>query len=163
MSLDVISAAMPSLAKYFRMSVDSPRLLIQSSSSSQYGLGCVLAGAARRRIDLASLLLQLLIGKARRLRLKSEVGRHRRPPVHHDRAAQLATVLVEILFGFHVDNNRRADEGRRERRRPRPGISDDAQVPAARSSRSHSAEDPIRGPCGRTGSSATCSSPHFDN
>ena len=50
------------------------------------------------------------------------------PAVHHDGAAQLPAVLVEIVLGFHFDDDRRASKRRRDRRRPGARITGDPHV-----------------------------------
>ena len=80
----------------------------------------------RRRLDVAFELLQLVVGQSVGNGLKSDVNRLG-APVHHNRAAQLAAILVEVVLRLHLDDNRSARQWRRRRRRPRPRIAGDAK------------------------------------
>ena len=83
--------------------------------------------ALRRRIDLAFLLLELLVGQPLRFRLEADVRRIG-AAVHDDGAAQLAAVLLEIVLRLHLDDDRRAGQRRGERRRPGARVAGDPHV-----------------------------------
>src|SRR4029077_19908021 len=80
----------------------------------------------RGRIDLPLLLLQLFVGQTLRFGLEADVRRIR-TAVHHDRAAQLAANLVEVVLRLDVDHDRRGAEGRGQRRRERARGAGDPQ------------------------------------